>query len=52
MKKTVTIYELARLVMDYNGEKCTPERVHKFAKQVKKTTQVYINFAQARNLLN
>ena len=46
----ITIYELAKLVMDYNGEKCTPERVHKFAKKVKKTPQVYINFALDRGL--
>ena len=51
MKKTIKLYELAKKVMEYNGENTKPENVHKFCKKVEKTPQVYINFCQERNLI-
>lgn len=49
--KTITIYKLAELVLDYNGNSTKPEKVHQFAKTVKRIPEVYINFCKVRGLL-
>lgn len=51
VQKTITVYNLAKLVLDYHGESTNPENVNKFAKKVVKTPEVYINFCQIRGLI-
>jgi len=51
MKKIISVYRLARLIMNYNGETLTEEKIHKFAKTVAKHSEMYIRIAQQRNLI-
>ena len=50
-EKTISIYNLAFLIMDYNGKNTKPENVHAFAKTVAKHSEMYIRIAQDRNLI-
>jgi hypothetical protein len=49
--KTVTVYKLAQLVSQYNGERGTAKQLAKLCKAINKTPQVYISFAQLRGLI-
>ena len=48
---TITAYKLAELIMDYNDETITPEKVHRFAKTVVKHSEMYIRIAKERGLI-
>ena len=51
--KTITIYNLAKLILENDGRKTDPkpERFHRFANTVAKNQQYYIDICKSKNLL-
>jgi hypothetical protein len=49
--KTITVYNLAKLVLEYNGDSATVNSVYRFCDAVNRNREVYISFARLRGLI-